>query len=212
MRGSLTAAQVEALAPFVVGKYVADLGAGDLALSRHLVNIGARSVLAVDKNEMPRNRNKAIQQLRARFDVAQQVLLSEPADVAFLSWPVNHPTPGLMVIVAMTPCVVYLGKNSDGTACGTPGLFGELLRRKVLAFVPDRTNTLIVYGEQLAEPREPLSEEAAGLLNTGFLPYDDSLTKAILGVLSRAEPIPDPQDYWTFEQLESIDRAQRSSE
>ena len=49
--------------------------------------------------------------------------------------------------------VIYVGSNTSGNSCGTNALFAHFRERDVLAYVPERRNTLIVYGLRLPEPR-----------------------------------------------------------
>jgi hypothetical protein len=68
--------------------------------------------------------------------------------------------------------VIYLGKCTDGTMCGTPRLWYLLSRREVLCHEPDRTNTLIVYGPGRDDIRLPLREEHAGINSDRLYTYD----------------------------------------
>jgi hypothetical protein len=56
-----------------------------------------------------------------------------------------------------------LGSNTDSNACGGPDLLGYFLMREVEQYVAARTNTLIVLGRTLGEPRAPTGEEVGGL-------------------------------------------------
>jgi len=152
---------------------VHDIGSGHLVLAHELLKLGATHVRAVDK-EAVETGDERITQIVTYFDAFKELV-----PVAFLSWPVNHGAPGLLEIVSRTHCLIYLGKNTDGAACGYPDLFRYLLRREVLTYVPTKRNTLIVYGPRFVLPREPLGEELAALV---------------------------PSTLWTFEQVEQ-DRA-----
>ena len=155
--GVLSPSQKQQLKHFVQGQRVVDLGAGDLKLANDLLRLGTTQVLAIDKEGM-RTRSHRIALFNGRFD---QVPDSFPLDLAFVAWPPNWKC-GLERLVRLSKTVVYLGKNTDGTMCGTAELFQDLSRRNVLAYVPDPKNTLIVYGsEQVVRP--PKGEELAGL-------------------------------------------------
>lgn len=161
--GKLSSAQARIVAKVVKGQTVIDLGAGDLQLSHELLTLGAQAVTAVEKEELPQSilrlADPRVKVVRAYIkDLHGQT----GASVAFLSWPANYPILGLDAVIAKTPIVVYLGKNTDGTSCGTSRMFQRLLPREVVAYVPEFKNTLIVYGPKRIE-REPYGEELAAL-------------------------------------------------
>lgn len=155
--GKISPMMEAVLRPLVTGKVVYDLGAGDLQHARHLLRLGARRVVAIDKEPKPTH-SPDIEVVEGYFN---QVPVPPRIEVAFSGWPINTSTPGLVSWLEVAETVVYLGHNFDHSSCGNPALFQHLLRRKLLAWVPHRANTLIVVGEPLAEPREPTPEEAA---------------------------------------------------
>lgn len=159
--GQLSAAQSTALSIYVRGRVVHDLGAGDLELSRKLIKLGARRVHAVDKLEKFYYASKLDAGLSYKSCYFHE-LPDTPMDVLFMSWPVNYEA-NLLPHVLRAGMVIYLGKNTDGSACGTPGLFEVMLRRKLHAYVPARKNSLVITGAYLDCPREPAGEERAGL-------------------------------------------------
>lgn len=159
--GTLTDEMQQSLGPFVHGKEVWDLGAGDLEHAETLVALGATQVIAVDKTKMPKplsNRIRAIWTYFANLDVPASGIR-----VAFIAWPINYIMPELFPILEQSDVVVYLGSNTDGNSCGWKGLFHHLVTRELLVHIPHQRNTLIVVGKQLEEPREPTWEELAGL-------------------------------------------------
>lgn len=87
--------------------------------------------------------------------------------MAFVSWPANRPDEGLLTLLKRAATLIYLGKCTDGTCCGWPGLFTYFLSRELLVHVPDEYNTLFVYGGALETPRTGEWEERAGLDWTG---------------------------------------------
>lgn len=160
--GLLSNVQRGVLAPFVRDRVVHDLGAGDLTLSHSLAELGAKCVVAVDKEEMPSPADPRIVRVRRAFrDHRDQI------DVAFLSWPwaPGSATADLVEIVARTKTVAYLGKNSDGSACGAPFLFELFSRRRLVAYVPEVPNTLCVYQGRCRARKALRGEERAGLLS-----------------------------------------------
>jgi hypothetical protein len=71
---------------------------------------------------------------------------------------------GLLWLLSRFKTVIYLGKNTDGRACAWPGFFDEMSHRPVLDHIPDRRNTLIVWGKKDKNlKREFLLEEVAGM-------------------------------------------------
>ena len=155
--GILSQAQQEAVRPHIVGKVIHDLGCGDLELSRWLIQAGAKKVVAIDRYPPSCSRFTQVTVVVTWFHLYQ-----EPVETVFLSWPINWQDPGLLRMVNEAKLVIYLGSNLDGNACGFREMFEHLLCREVLAHVPDRKNTLVVYGNQVVE-REPIPEEFAAL-------------------------------------------------
>lgn len=174
--GSLSAPQRAALAPFVKGKKVHDIGAGDLALSNELLMMTAKQIIAVDSHEYPALRRHAgmskppskIERVTTYFHKYM-----DPIDTAFVSWPINHYDPGLVAIVERSRVVIYLGKNSDGTACGFPAFFLPLSKREVHVYIAERANTLIVYGPRPVERPMYGEERASILIDERMWPFDE---------------------------------------
>lgn len=158
--GRLTLRQKVTLSIHVKGQIVHDLGAGDLELARLMLTLGAKRVHAVDKAEIGPSqlRQKALSFKRGYF----HDLPKTPMDVLFTSWPINHDS-GIVPHVERAGKVIYLGCNTGGSMCGTPELFAAMVRRELLAYVPDRHNSLVVVGKPLEGPRAPTGEELAGL-------------------------------------------------
>lgn len=160
----LSPAQRAVVARHVSGRRVHDLGAGDCSLSVELIGLGAMEVVAIDKEAMPRVDIPELRQVRSKFLDVAAALVEKPAEVAFVSWPVNNNVPGLVTILSEAEKVIYVGKNTDGSACGWPGLFKiALVTREILDHVPERRNTLIVYGGFSEGDRPLVSEEIAAL-------------------------------------------------
>jgi hypothetical protein len=149
--------QAGALKSIVTGLIVHDLGAGDLSLAEHLIDFGALHVVAIDKEPLPRMHSSRITYSRGYFEQYY-----DPIDVAVVSWPPTYCI-GLPSLVKRARVVVYIGKNTDGTACGSSELFGHLLTRELSVYLPDRHNTLICYGNPTSEIRKPQGEELAAI-------------------------------------------------
>lgn len=159
--GVITLEQAEFIRWFVAGRHVTDLGAGDCEHTQRLLGCGATRVTAVDKQLLPTGWPIGCMDLIETYFRD----FDDPVDVAFLSWPPNWACPGLVEALGRASTVIYLGKNTDGTSCGWPGLWQHLVRRTILAEYPNPSNTLIVYGRPC--PERPLLPEEAAALDTG---------------------------------------------
>jgi hypothetical protein len=152
----------------VVGKVVLDAGAGDLKWARRLVELGARKLIALDKEGPPRRIRSRIVYHQTYFDE----FLDGPHDswdVLFCAWPDNREMPGLLRLLRESSVVLVIAKNTDGTACGTPTFWKLLSHRRLLAAVEHPRNWLHVYGAECgsADKRVPTVEEHAGMFQHG---------------------------------------------
>jgi hypothetical protein len=166
--GRLTEEQERVLQDYVHGEIVFDLGAGDCSLAAYIHHLGASHVVAIEKENLISLCPDEIEGRRLRFSELATELLArgETIDVSFISWPINRYMPALNTLVQLSRVVIYLGSNTNGNACAGPRFFQELLHREVLEYIPDRSNTLIVYGDVLESPRslsEARGEEFASL-------------------------------------------------
>jgi len=107
--------------------------------------------------------------------------------VAFLSWPANHSMPGLFELLAPAQWIVYLGKNTDGSACGTPEFFSRMLYREVKFYVPEQPNSLIVYGSRLPQKRPPVGEERAAFNTKDVMTFQEAEKAVPVYMLGTAE-------------------------
>lgn len=155
--GRLNERQRKAVSKHIRGKVIHDLGAGDLGLSTELLRLGAAEVYAVDKEDTPRFLPRRLHYKSAYFNE-----ITSRMDTVFLSWPTNHEA-HLLPHLAQAQTLIYLGKNTDGTSCGTPALFRAMIRRDLLDYEPDKHNCLVIVGRCLETPREPTGEELAGM-------------------------------------------------
>lgn len=153
-----------------------DLGCGDELLSGDLIKLGAKGVIAVDKDLTVDARyrsvhphHKGVTGVRATFE--EYAKKTPKIDVAFVSWPVNRVEEGLLTLVSRSKLVIYLGKCTDGACCGWPGLFKHFLSRELIAHVPDEYNSLLAYGRTLPDPRRGENEELGGLDWEKIRPY-----------------------------------------
>lgn len=155
--GKISDAQWQVVRKHVDGLVVHDLGAFRCEHSLKLLALGAASVVAIDKEAMP-HVDRRVSRVRTLFaDYDGEI------DVAFLAWPVNHYDRGLLRLTGAAKKVIYIGKNTDSSMAASPSFFHAMASRRVLAYVPEKPNTLIVYGDLLAAPRKKLrGEEIAG--------------------------------------------------
>jgi hypothetical protein len=130
-----------------------------------------RRVTAIDKT--PFRNTKGVTPMKATFLDAQTLL--GQADVALLSWPVNWRTPGLIPLLERADTLIYIGKNTCGTACGWPLLYQYFLSRELILELPDRMNTMLVLGAPLSpgEVRKATPTEASGMQDE-LLSWDQS--------------------------------------
>lgn len=147
----------DSIRPYVEGRTVHDLGAGDLSEARMLMRLGAVRVIAVDRDPMPEP-SAGIDCFVSHFDDWRH---DGVIDTAFIGWPANWDT-GLVRLLRSSTVVIYHGKCTDGTLCGYPQMWHHLLNREVLVHVHSRESILIVYGPG-AIVRDPLPEERCGM-------------------------------------------------
>jgi hypothetical protein len=172
--GKLNAAQKQIVSAFVRGRVVHDIGAGEHALSKQLIDLGAREVFAIEAATRLHGRleygtpYEAITSIPvsfrqygrmtksaksfARAEGGRPLGPARPIQIAFISWPTpedskfkTHSDYSILGLVRRAPIVIYLGSNMDGVMCGSRKLYEHLARRKVLAHEPSPQNTLIVY-------------------------------------------------------------------
>lgn len=178
--GLLTREMRLVLSEHVKNRIVHDLGAGDMTRSCELSDLGASSVVAVDKR-LPHPRRDLPGNVFF-YKMSFKELLSEidhPIDVAFVAWPFNAHLPGLLELLTRAKTVIYLGINDEGTACGWSGLFTYLSTREVLAEVNHPRNDLLIYGSALECKRRLRPEESRGL-SAEIMPWSlQALAEAI---------------------------------
>lgn len=177
--GGLNDEQEAVVRNFVQGFNVHDLGAGQLGMSRKLVELGAHTVTAIDKDyegrlHLYQDRPPQVNLVGELFE--EYAKHGHFIDVAFVCWPECYAQNGIVQLIQNVRVIIYLGSNFDGIACGAHDMWAVLKNREVLAYVPNRWNSLIVYAGQKWVARRPLPEEYAALNREGsYLKYDDDL-------------------------------------
>jgi hypothetical protein len=173
--------QTRYLRDLVKGKVVADLGCGGGELTRLMARWGATTVHSVDKCSPWPSRGR-IQRHEVYF---KEWRMPSDVEVAAVAWPQNNLLPGLQELLQAVPHVVYLGKNTDWTQCGNPGLMRYLSGREALHHLPSPQNVLIHYGPGPRSTDEVYHEEFAGMSNTTdpiyYNPSTDRRTEKLWG-------------------------------
>jgi hypothetical protein len=164
MYWSLNQLQFEIVKTFVNKKCVLDLGCGDLSLARYLKSKCRASLVHGIDRKIPDNLKGAI---FSRISFEEYSENMETYDVSVLSWPWLDPydTKFIIKIIMNAPILIYLGLNDGFTYCGSSELFCHLTQYKVLNYIEDRFNNLIVYDLTTKVERLPLKEEELGILN-----------------------------------------------
>lgn len=168
--GHLTEEMLRALEQTIRGELVVDVRAGDLYYTRILLELGAKKVMAIDKEPLPRAR-RGIQTPHHKPLQALKPCIRDAW--LFLSWPVNRDI-GYLPWLEAARGVVYLGSNVNGSSCGVPALSMHLDYREVPHHIPHRRNTLTLYGGPRKEDRELTHEEVAAL-STETIDYEKAL-------------------------------------
>lgn len=160
MRGSINENQALALHVWVQNREVHDFGAGDLQLSIAMLHLGAKTVVAVDKEHRHLHMLQASDGLKLVGEHFDRFVARDPViDVAFISWPVVYGTQGLAELTRRAKTVIYLGSNFNGTVCGSNELWQHLRGREIELSVSDPRNTLIIYGKHDPTLRRRLDPE-----------------------------------------------------
>lgn len=139
--GRLSERQQEFISRTLAGQEVTDLGCGFGSLAIDLLRLGASRVVAIDSLQPRESFPEGITFVRADYNKIQRL----PTEIVFLSWPSERGSPPAELLV-QAPMLVYLGKNTDNVICGDGQLWRHMLSRPVLAYVPDKWNSLLVYG------------------------------------------------------------------
>ena len=134
--------------PFVKEREVWDIGAGDLTLAHRLWELGAKRVIAVDKEPMPEPWCEGVRTCTSTLEKMLPLTPKKWVDVAFVSWPPNYSVRGVRDFLDQTDTIIYLGLNSEraGTACGGPAFWRAAVRRPLLSWVTSGWNNLLIYG------------------------------------------------------------------
>jgi hypothetical protein len=173
----LSVEQRQHVAEHVRGSIVHDLGCGPLMPALRFLAESGALVHCVDKEPAEEAMLKLARESAAMG--YHQCLFENykptKIEVAFVSWPANHHMPGLMRLLKMAHTIVYVGQNTDYSACGFREMFTHFTTRPLLAHVPHPKNTLLVLGPHTpGYERDPVLEEWAALDQTRVYFFDGS--------------------------------------
>jgi hypothetical protein len=161
---SLTDEQRAVLLNFVKNDRVFELGCGDLSLAR-LMATRAKTVFAVDK-QRPENLDNLPDNLQFFCNYYDELRLPEHIDCVVACWPQTNKSEGFMAAIKRAFRVVYIGCNTDGSACGDYDLWLHLTKRMLYKEVRHERNCLHCYSLVThADPQFRSEEEVCGLLN-----------------------------------------------
>ena len=143
------------------GLSIHDIGAGDLQLSRQLIDLGANRVHAIQPSTvLPKV-------VHPNLNVVDKYIQNYKGRIRnlFLSWPwfFHDGANALLSRVQRSDLIIYLGLNDGITCCGFSELFHEFLYHPVKAHIPSPENTLIILGARRIRRRRALPEEQAGM-------------------------------------------------
>lgn len=162
--GQITPDMESIIKLYIKDRIVYDFGAGSCSLSIEMVRMGAKMVYAIDKNIGSLEDEKMVK-ISMAFDehLAIRPLVKDDS-IAFISWPANYPMKGLLESLEVFKTIIYIGKNTDGSSCAWPVFFGLMMSRKLLEHIPDKQNTMLIWGEGMGNAtRPPVKEERAGM-------------------------------------------------
>lgn len=175
--GLLTPEMEAIVAEHVSGAVVWDLGAGDMLYALRLLELGAAHVIAIDKN-LPQINVPAGAGLTLRQDYFADIEPVGEIEVAFVSWPRNGATWGLEDLLGSARKIIYLGSNTNGSACADPILFREqLCPRELLGHVPHPRNSLLIYGDS-GKRSGPLTGEEFAVLSGDMMTFETAEREA----------------------------------
>lgn len=186
--GSLCQAELDLVEREAQGAVVVDFGAGNAVLSHRALLSGARHAVAIDsgwrmgpeflrraeaKMRMPKESRVAhkIEWVFATIDhpdafhAVCKALAYGERSLAIVSWPEVRLS-GIEHLLRGFRRVLYRGKNTAGTVCGSAGLWNFLASREPIDHITNPQSTCILY--DTLERRQNLlfhHEELAGIHN-----------------------------------------------
>lgn len=135
------------IAGITTEKHLYDFGCGNLDRAALILNSNKNSFITGVDCRRPVNIIKGIKFLEV--DLSQHTP-KDIGDIALIAWPINRSVfsggPNWKTILAPYREVIYIGKNTGGTCCGSPELWKALEHREVLEVLPDQKETMIHYG------------------------------------------------------------------
>lgn len=145
-----TAAQLRLIEAFCAGKDILDLGGRDGSFAHHLLSKGAGRATCLDHSKgLQRIIAKNLTHYKGTFADFHSAFPNRRWDVGIMSWPVKFVSLIGAVIPILGNCkaVVYLGKNSASTQCGSRDLWEYLLSRELLIQSERKETSVLIYGD-----------------------------------------------------------------
>lgn len=172
------------LKEIVKGKTVLDLGAGDLVVANQLLRLGAKHIVAVDRDGFNGRHYARMEFHHMYFDQFMAMKKRPKWDVLFMSWPCNWDLPGVQQLLDVSKKIVIISKCTDGSMCGTPKLWRYLSELEVMWCIPHPKNVLTIYNNK-EEKRKLTGEEEAGI-------YQDDKEYSFWEVHEYTRPLSEP--------------------
>ena len=169
----------------IKGKTVLDLGAGDLEIAKALLELGAKHIVAVDRDGFGRKYHPKIDTHHMYFDQFMTMKKRPKWDVLFMSWPCNWDLPGVQQLLDVSKKIIIISKCTDGSMCGTPKLWRYLSELEVVWCIPHPKNVLTIYNNKTVEKRPLTGEEHAGI-------YEDKQEYSFWELHEYTRPLSEP--------------------
>jgi hypothetical protein len=160
-----TPAQMRLIEAFCAGKEIIDLGGRDGSFACHLLSAGARKAMSLDHSKgLPRIIAKNLTHHVATFAGYHAAFPNRRWDVGIVSWPVKFASiiGGVIPILNNCETVVYLGKNSASTQCGSRDLWENLTDRELVKHIERNVASVLIYGD-MERTADLIQEEEWGL-------------------------------------------------
>ena len=145
-----TAAQLRWIEAFCTGKEIIDLGGRDGSFAYYLLSKGAKKATSLDHSKrLHRIIAENLTPHIGTFADFHSAFPNRRWDVGIMSWPVKFASLIGAVIPILDNCktVVYLGKNSASTQCGSRDLWEYLVNRELLKHSERKAANMLIYGD-----------------------------------------------------------------
>jgi len=155
----------KAISQCIGGKDILDVMAGCGGLAVRLLSLGAKHVWCIEK-QIPRYHQKHHRIIFYENYIEGFVKSHRDKtipSVAFVSWPIATPTPGITELLERTEHIIYIGVNDILKGmCGSLEFWNHVTHRDVIEFIEGRQD-LIIYGAKGKKRDSINSHESAAL-------------------------------------------------